>query len=174
MTDRPRIVPLEERHLDAVAALNDAEVPRVSPLGRTGLDDLRPRCDLTVVAEEPDGSLAGFLLAVAPGMDYVSVNYRWFDDRRDDFLYIDRVVVAPTHRRRGVAASLYEAVEHRARATGRRQITCEVNVRPPNAGSLAFHRSRGFLEVGRQDTSDGRLTVALLSLPLSAEPDLDR
>lgn len=170
MTDRGRILPLEERHLAAVAELNDTEVPRVSPLGRAGLDDLLPRCDLAVVAEDGDASLAGFLLAVAPGMDYVSVNYRWFDDRRDDFLYVDRVVVAPTHRRRGVAASLYAAVEQRARATGRRQITCEVNVRPPNPGSLAFHRSHGFLEVGRQDTTDGRLTVALLSRPLTSEP----
>jgi predicted GNAT superfamily acetyltransferase len=158
-----RILPLGTDHLDAVADLNDREVPRVSPLGRDGLVDLLPRCDLAVVAVDGSDGVAGIVLAVAPGADYASVNYRWFDARGDDFLYVDRVVVAPRHRRQGVAAMLYDAVEERARVAGYGRVTCEVNVRPPNPGSLAFHLSRGFVEVGRQDTTGGSLTVALLS-----------
>ena len=157
-----RLRPLAASDVGPVAALNDAEVPRVSALGPEGLADHLPRCELAVVAEDDDG-LAGFVLAVPPGIDYESVNYRFFEDRGTDHLYVDRVVVAPTHRRRGVAGRLYDAVEERSRQTGRAEVTCEVNVRPANPASLAFHVARGFLEVGRQDTTGGTVTVALMA-----------
>ncbi len=149
----------------AVVALNDAEVPRVGRLGPTGLDDLLPHCDLALVLEQ-DGELAGFVLAIAPGAAYGSPNYRFFEDRGTDHLYVDRLLTAPGHRRTGVASVLSDAVEARAWATGRAEVTCEVNVRPANPASLAFHTARGFVEVGRQDTGGGAVTVALLARTL--------
>jgi uncharacterized protein len=157
---------IEVADLRAVAALNDREVPRVGPLGLNGLRDQLPRCELALVATE-DEAIVGFVLALAPGADYLSINYRWFETRGTDHLYVDRVVVAQTHRQRGIAAMLYDAVESRARETGRAEITCEVNVRPPNPASMAFHERRGFVEVGRQATTGGTLTVAMLALPLT-------
>lgn len=164
--------PITSTDGEAVAALNDAEVPQVSPLGTDGLAAHLPRCALALLAEDADG-LAGFVLAVAPGASYDSVNYRYFEERGTDHLYVDRVVVAPTHRRRGVAGRLYDAVEEQARASGRVEVTCEVNVRPRNAASLAFHWARGFVEVGRQDTTGGTLTVALLACPIAPAESLD-
>lgn len=164
--DRLHLRELTDDDVLAVAALNDAEVPRVSPLGEVGLRTIVPACDLALVAEDRAGRLAGFVLAIAPAAAYDSVNYGWFEARGTDHLYVDRVVVAPTHRRLGVAGRLYAAVEDRARTSGRAEVTCEVNVRPPNPASAAFHTRRGFVEVGRQDTTGGALTVALLALPL--------
>lgn len=161
-----RVLPIGDDHLDVVAALNDAEVPRVSPLGVDGLVALLPLCDLAVVAVDDVDAVAGFVLALGPGAPYGSVNYGWFAARSDDFLYVDRIVVAPGHRRRGVAGVLYDAVEARARVTGASQVTCEVNVRPPNPASAVFHARRGFVEVGQQDTTGGTLTVSLLALDL--------
>ena len=161
-----RLRPLLPGDLPTVAALNDAEVPRVSPLGEAGLQALLPACDLSLLAEDAGGNLAGFVLAIAPGEAYDSVNYRWFETRGTDHLYVDRIVTAVTHRRRGVAARLSGAVEQRARVTGRREVTCEVNVRPRNDASLAFHLARGFVEVGRQDTTGGTITVALMARTL--------
>jgi predicted GNAT superfamily acetyltransferase len=46
-------------------------------------------------------SVAAVLLAFREGADYDSPNYRWFAKRYDSFLYIDRVVVSASHRRRG-------------------------------------------------------------------------
>ncbi len=150
----------------AIVACNDAEVPRVSHLGVDGLGDLLRYVDLGVLVEV-DGVLAGFVLAIAPGTAYRSVNYRAFEERGTDHLYVDRLVTAPAFRRRGLATRLSDAVEDHARTTGRAEVTCEVNVRPPNPASLAFHRARGFREVGRQDTTGGTLTVALLAKPLA-------
>jgi uncharacterized protein len=159
-----RLRPLADADVEVVAALNDAEVPRVGHLGVEGLRAHLPRCRPALAAEDDDGRIAGFVLAVAPGGDYASRNYRWFEDRGTDHLYVDRVVVAPHARRRGVAGLLYAAVEEAARGDGRAEVTCEVNVEPRNDASLAFHAARGYVEVGRQDTGD--TTVALLAKPL--------
>ena len=163
-----RLRPLVADDAEAVAACNDVEVPRVSHLGVEGLRAHLPRCRVALVAEGDDDRLAGFVLAVPPGSDYVSVNYRWFENRGTDHLYVDRVVVAPYARRRGVAGLLYGAVEEAARAAGREEVTCEVNIRPRNDASLAFHAARGYVEVGRQDTDGGAKTVALLAKPLTS------
>jgi len=161
--------PSDHAHL---VALNDADVPRVGRLGRAGLDDLLPHCDLALVCER-DGELAGFVLAIAPGAAFGSPNYRFFEERGTDHLYVDRLLTAPRHRRTGVASALSDAVEARARATGRAEVTCEVNLRPANPASLAFHTARGFVEVGRQDTGGGAVTVALLARTLTpTDPNL--
>ena len=164
--DDVRLRPLLPADVPAVAELNDAEVPRVSPLGASGLHALLPRCDLAVLAEDASGRLAGFVMAIAPGEAYASVNYGWFEARGTDHLYVDRIVTAASHRRRGVGGRLSAAVEERARATGRAEVTCEVNVRPRNDASLALHAALGFVEVGRQDTTGGTITVALLARPV--------
>ena len=158
---------IEASDLRPVAALNDREVPRVSPLGIDGLRAALPRCDLSLAAVGEDGGIAGFVLAIAPGVDYPSPNYRWFETQGLDHLYVDRIVVAERHRQQGIAGRLYDAVEARARETGRTEVTCEVNIRPPNPASMLFHEHRGFVEVGRQDTTGGTLTVAMLALPLA-------
>lgn len=141
-------------------AANTAEVPRVGPLEPEGWSALLGHCDLALLAA-CDGRPAGFVLAIAPGATYASPNYRAFEARGSNHLYVDRVLVLPGFRRRGVASALYDAVERHARATGREEVTCEVNVDPPNPASLAFHAARGFDEVGRQQT--GSVQVALLA-----------
>lgn len=161
-----RLRPLAAADVEVVAALNDAEVPRVGHLGAEGLRAHLPRCAPALLAEAADGRLAGFVLAVPPGVGYASRNYRWFEQRGRDHLYVDRVVVADHARRQGVGAMLYAAVEDTAHLAGREEVTCEVNLRPRNAESLAFHAARGYLEVGRQDTDGGAKTVAMLAKPL--------
>jgi predicted GNAT superfamily acetyltransferase len=72
-------------------------------------------------------------------------------------------VVAPHAHGRGLGRLLYDAVVDRARALGLGEVTCEVNLEPPNPGSLAFHRRLGFAQVGEQVTTGGSVRVALLA-----------
>jgi len=148
--------------LPALAELNDAAVPAVNGLGLDGLTAHVPVCDLALVAEL-DGKAAGFVLALAPGADYASENYRWFSTHVPGSLYVDRIVVAPTAHGRGIGRSLYAAVDARARELGLGVVTCEVNLEPPNPQSLAFHERLGFQRVGEQATKGGSVVVALLS-----------
>lgn len=157
--------PYTAADLDAVVAINDAAAPAVPVTPARELAELIAQSRLTVVAD--DGDVAGFIVALAPGSDYASENYAWFSARSHDFLYVDRIVLAPRLRSHGVGPQLYAAVADAARGDGATEITCEVNLRPPNPGSLAFHERLGFVEVGRQQTKGGVTEVALLAMPVS-------
>ena len=107
-----------------------------------------------------DARLAGFLIGLRPGTSYSSPNYRWFSDNYDDFAYVDRVAVANWARRRGVAESFYNDFGHSQ--SGVAVMTCEVNIRPPNTGSMQFHERQGFKRIGSQVIDDGEKEVAYL------------
>lgn len=97
-----------------------------------------------------------YLIAFAPGAAYDSPNFRWFEARRRDFIYVDRVVVAARSRGKGLARLLYEDLSVRANEVGARVIACEVNIDPPNHGSDAFHARMGFTQVGGALLANGK------------------
>lgn len=166
----PTLRPVLPRDIPALAALNDAAAPAVNALGVDGLTALLPRCDLALVADDGSGAPQGLVLALTPGADYGSENYRWFSEHRPGTLYVDRIVVAPAAHGRGIGRSLHDAVAQRARALGLDEVTCEVNLDPPNPQSLAFHRRLGFEQIGEQSTSGGAVRVAMLVRAVAA-PD---
>lgn len=129
----------------SILAWNQADVDVLAPMDAGRLAYLRSRAHAVdvIVAE---GARAGFVITFVEGSDYDSPNYRWFSEREARFLYVDRIVVDPAHRRRGAARRIYQALVERHPD---RPLLAEVNFEPPNAASLAFHRSMGFEEVGR-------------------------
>lgn len=148
----------------AVLALNNASTPHVNALEQEQFDWLAQHVDYFRVAET-GGALAGFVMAIREGTTYWSANYAWFGSRFDRFIYLDRVVVSPAARRGGVGRALYADLAAFASSKWPR-ITLEVNVRPPNPGSIAFHEALGFRRVGSR--TYGENEVAMFELPLSA------
>jgi hypothetical protein len=117
------------------------------------------------------GRIVGFLVGLeGPGLDYASLNYRWFGERYERFLYVDRVVVDPAGQGRGLGRSLYEAFVERAE--GHTALCAEVNIRPRNDGSLAFHDAFGFAPVGEQDTEAGSKRVRMFAKELLSRPSV--
>ncbi len=152
---------LRPNDLEAAAAINNANTPAVGEASAEHLAHLLSESVFALGAVAAD-ELAGFCIVLGPGADYSSVNYRWFDERYDDFVYLDRVAVAASARNAGVGTALYAEVERRAEAPW---FLLEVNLRPRNDGSLRFHHRLGFTEVGQQETDYGIL-VSLLAKPL--------
>ena len=105
---------------------------------------------------------ASLIITLDQDAEYDSPNFKWFRDRFSHFVYIDRIVVADSHRGRGLASSLYRELQRRALFAGHDRLVCEVNVVPPNLTSDAFHASMGFDEVGRAELNDGAKTVRYL------------
>lgn len=144
----PHLRPIDPTDVPAVLALNEADVHLLAPMDGPRLTQLLGWAERADVVDV-DGTVAGFVLTIRPGSAYDSENYRWFTERYgDDFGYLDRVVLGPAFRRQGLGGLMYDAVEADARAHGR--LALEVNSRPANEPSLAFHAARGFTVVGER------------------------
>ncbi len=159
-----RLRNLTPRDVPRILTLNNEAVPAVPVATGPELTLLLEECTFGFAAMADD-ELLGFVIGFGPGLDYASPNYRYFENRGIDHLYVDRIVVAENARGMRVGQTLYNRVVDLAVEQGRDEVTCEVNVDPPNPGSLAFHSRLGFTEVDRQD--NGYAKVALLARPLS-------
>lgn len=156
-----RLRPAATDDLDDILIHNNAAVPAVNELGR---DDLVWFCEVahTFVVAELDGEVGGFLIGLGPASGYESHNYAWFSERYDDFVYVDRIVVAEAGRGQGVGSALYDEFARRGRAGGTPVMLAEVNTRPRNDVSLGFHEAHGFVAVEERDTPDGEKRVVML------------
>ena len=146
--------------LDEVLALNEASVPHVNSLTLSEIQWFHAHAPYFRLIRH-DGRVAGFLIGLGPGLNYRSMNYRFFCARHEVFGYVDRVAVASEARRLGVASRLYE--DYAATLRGFVPIlACEVNLRPPNPGSLAYHERHGFERVATQETEGGSKEVVMM------------
>jgi len=148
---------------NALLALNNAHARELSWLEPERLQQLVAQAFLA----RRIGSLDAFLLAFDQGADYDSPNFLWFRARYPRFVYVDRIVVAASARGRGCARRLHRDLFEQAGRTGHERVVCEVNSRPPNPASDAFHAALGFVEVGTASVYDGSRTVRYLSRTLT-------
>ena len=151
--------------IDAALELNNVNAPAVGEIDRSQLEFLIEHSlySFAIGAE----TLHAFCITFAPGAPYTSVNYQWFSKKYSDFVYLDRIVVSEKMRNQSLGAKLYTAVEQRMlKDRCAPLLTCEVNLKPPNLGSIRFHDRIGFREVGQQDSKPG-LTVSLLAKKIS-------
>jgi len=108
-----------------------------------------------------DEIVAAFILAFDQNADYDSQNYLWFKDRYTSFVYIDRIVVSSEHRRKGIADTIYREIIIFARTNDYDYLTCEIDIIPPNPGSIKFHEKYNFVEVGTHWLYKGEKQVSL-------------
>ncbi len=148
---------LAESDLAAACEINNGAVPAVGEADLVKMHHLFAESLVALGAYDSD-VLAGFSITFAPGADYHSVNYLWFCERYTDFAYLDRIAIRPSYQGRGIGADLYAELERRLDVDW---LACEVNLRPPNDGSLRFHHRIGFTEVGQQETDYGYLVSML-------------
>ena len=154
-----------ESDIDAALELNNLNTPAVGELDHVQLQFLIDH-SLYSFAIGAD-TLHAFCITFAPGAPYTSVNYQWFSKKYTNFVYLDRIVVSENMRNQTLGEKLYLAVEQRMIKDRCAPIlTCEVNLNPPNHGSIRFHNRIGFHEVGQQESKPG-LTVSLLSKQIS-------
>ncbi|WP_035684010.1 GNAT family N-acetyltransferase [Bradyrhizobium sp. Cp5.3] len=148
---------------DALLRLNNASARETSLLTPERFDQLIGCARLALVVRPA----AALLLAFEQSDCYDGGHFLWFRDRFDKFLYVDRVIVAEEHRRRGMGSLLYAHLLKRAVELGHSRVVCEVNLDPPNPVSDRFHAALGFAEVGRAIIEDGSKTVRYLAANLS-------
>ncbi len=150
----------ENKDLIKILELNEESVHFLSPLTMEKLEHLVAQSELLEVVEV-DGVVEAFVLTITEGKDYDSVNYLWFAEHYKRFLYIDRVVVSVKMHGKGLGGMLYKSVFQYAKQKDIPFVTAEIDINPPNPGSLSFHEKYGFKEVGQQSVAGGKKVVSL-------------
>jgi hypothetical protein len=150
----------EYKDLDRILELNEESVHFLSPLTKEKLERLANQSEILSVVEV-EGRIEAFILTLREGKAYDSVNYLWFSEHYDQFLYIDRVVVSAKMHGQGLGQMLYQAVFQHAKRGGVPYVAAEIDINPPNPGSLKFHEKFGFEEVGKQTVAEGKKVVSL-------------
>jgi predicted GNAT superfamily acetyltransferase len=143
---------LVDTDLDAVWEINQENVPAVGEERVESLAEIVATSEIALGVVDGD-QLVGFCLVLPPGAPYDSPNYRYFEDRYQDFAYLDRVAFRASHQGKGLGSALYQELEHRL---DRPILTLEVNVVPPNEGSMRFHLRSGFVELEQRETRPGK------------------
>ena len=149
----------------SLLALNNAHSVELGPLDEDRLRHLIGQAFLAARIGESDA----LLLAHDQNADYDSPNFLWFRSRFQRFVYVDRIVVAPRARGRGLARRLYSEVFAQAARAGHDRVFCEVNSHPPNPLSDAFHAALGFTQIGAGSTYGGAKRVRYLMRRLGSE-----
>ena len=123
-----------ESDLLQILELNKAAIPAVNHLNHREIQNLFSQAEY-FHSLWLNKEVIGFLIGLGPGAVYDSPNYRWFELRYDRFLYIDRIVIDPTHQGLGYGRLFYDNLRE---SVGQEfpKITCEVNLRPKNESSF--------------------------------------
>ncbi len=156
----------KQDELMSILNLNNGALPAVSKLTVGDLNFFRESVAyFRSLIIHKTLTLGGFLIGLTPGVEYYSPNYQWFMKKYDNFVYIDRIVIAPEYQGLGYGTHFYEDLKLFSLGQASR-LSCEVNLRPRNIPSLRFHEKYGFKQVGTQKTEDGKKEVSLLTYDL--------
>ena len=155
-----KIREFEIKDYERILQLNEESVHFLSPLTKDKLESMITQSEMLNVIEV-DGIVEAFILTLREDKEYDSINYLWFSNHYDKFLYIDRVVVSLKMQGKGLGKTLYEYIFNYAKETGVAYIAAEIDINPPNPGSIIFHEKFGFKEVGKQRVAGGEKLVSL-------------
>ena len=164
---QPIVRNIEITDVARVLEINNANTPGVSALTLSELETDITNCLHALAIDNEHGEVCAFCITFAPNAPDAGANHRWFADRFESFVYLDRIAIDPTYQNLGLGVLLYQSVEQQMIASAQHSLLCcEVNLEPPNPGSLRFHHRIGFTEVG-QHSPQQNYVVSMLSKKLN-------
>ena len=160
---------IEIADLARVLEINNANTPGVSELTMSELETDIKNCLHALAIDNEHGEVCAFCITFAPDAPDAGANHQWFTERFESFVYLDRIAIDSTHQNLGLGALLYLTVEQRMLDSAEHSLLCcEVNLEPPNPGSLRFHKRIGFTEFGQRSYNEFD-RVSLLGKNISKE-----
>ena len=154
--------PLLQDDASSVWEINEQGLPVTGKVTVEEISHLIEISDTSLGVYE-QGNLVGFVICLFPNVDYSSPNYAWFNEKYEDFIYVDRIAVSTNHRGQGIGSYIYQELIN---ISEQKQIpiAAEVNLNPPNPGSMRFHHRFDFSEIGIIHHKDKSVTMLLRQL----------
>ncbi len=103
----------------------------------------RPYCDYHFEIRK-GAQVTAFALGMSAGQAIEQFAYQWFMTRFEDFVYLDRIIVATPIRQQGVGADLLASCVAKAQADRQTALVCQVHDRPSNRVGHLFVQHMGF------------------------------
>ena len=127
---------------------NQLAVPNVNSLSFEEFNIQSKSCKYSYMQFSKSYEPVGFIFLYDNSSHYDSLNYLYFKKKYQKLLYVDRIIIAGEHQKKGYGQQLYDFVID----THNPDIfCCEVNITPPNRQSLSFQQKYGFKEIGQQN-----------------------
>jgi predicted GNAT superfamily acetyltransferase len=144
--------PILPAHYAAILRNNAQFVHWLSPLDAAELAELLGHATHT---KQLYGGEAA-LIAYDGNGPYRHTNVDWLSARLENYFYVDRVIIGEAAQGQGAGRTLYTDLEQVARQRGHSHIACEVNTKPNNPGSHAFHIALGYEPLEDVDYPNGK------------------
>ena len=145
LTKPPSENEVEEMHL-----INQENIPELGDVPELEDFKLRVNWSENIFVYTHEDIIKAFVLCMREGQNYSSPNYQYISSRFQKFLYVDRIAVQEEFRGKGIGEKIYSTVIAKGKENNL-DILCEVNTRPLNEPSIAFHQKMGFEEIGTND-----------------------
>ena len=146
--------------LNFILSLNQDSIPAVSSSNLEMMRHFLAISDYFKVCKV-NGISIGFLIALLPEKDYNSEHYKWFNDRYDSFIYVDRIIFNKSYQKQGYGTIFYNDLINSIKNKSL-DIACEINFKPYNEQSIKFHNKYGFKEVGRKDVNIKKSVIYMI------------
>lgn len=150
---------LSQNDVDSIWEINEQGLPGTGQVSKQEISDLLDLSTLSLGCFSGE-TLIGFVICLSPGTSYHSLNYAWFNQNFNSFIYVDRIAVSEEHRNEGIGTILYEKVIAYS-AKQQIPVAAEVNLEPPNPGSMRFHHRFKFEELGTLNHKDKSVSLLL-------------
>ena len=150
---------LQTKDISSILLINQEGLPGTGEISEEEIADLLTLTELALGAYV-ENELVGFVLCLPPKTRYGSLNYAWFNQRYEEFLYVDRIAVSEKHRNCMIGSQLYKEVIAHAKQKNC-PIAAEVSLKPPNIDSMRFHERHGFNEIGELHHESKSVTMMM-------------
>ena len=146
---------------DSIFDINRTSIPNVFELNAHEFSLLLNLCEYSKVINF-NNEIAGYIFVVGRGQAYDGEEYNWFcENLNDEFLYVDQIAIGGKWQGMGCGRALYKDLENYAVNHQKTALVCEVNYKPLNQSSMAFHKRLGFNELSHLEARG--IVVSLLA-----------
>ena len=143
---------INKKLLKSFIKLNNSYSPFLGPLD--SIDQTKNLLNMslyTLVVMDQD-IVKGFCVVFKENSDYGSENYKYFNKKHKEFLYIDRIGISGDLKQKGIGTSMYNYIFNNNE--NHVPVCAEVNSIPLNEASISFHIRLGFKDIHKKRLND--------------------